>query len=165
LKVAILARRMSRSWVLISPRLAPERPVSGWKRLGREERLKLLAALAMLLAWFAYTRLYFFLHPRGLTFDPSLFMYLTGKPDPTCGLTRTFAWTWRGDLAQAARVYPLGPVVFVAAVGLLVYLGVAVLTGRRPVIGLPRRVWRTLLVVSFIAVGANWTAKLIWLGM
>ncbi len=89
-----------------------ERPLLSWPLLDRRQRVSQLPALAMLIAWFAYTRLYFFLHPHGLTFDPSLFMYLTGKPDPTCGLTRTFAWTWRGDLGQAVRVYPLGPLAF-----------------------------------------------------
>src|SRR2546425_4723 len=109
----MLAKRMNRSWALTSPPSAPERQALGWALLDRPERLAQLPALTILIEWFAYTRLYFFLHPRGLTFDPSLFMYLTGKPDPTCGLTRTFAWTWRGDLAQGVRVYPLGPLLFV----------------------------------------------------
>jgi len=156
---------MSRSWVLTFPPSAPERPEIRWAVLDRRERLAQLPALAALLAWFTYTRLYFFLHPRGLTFDPSAFMYLTGKPDPSCGLTRTFAWTWRGDLAQAVHVYPLGPLAFLIAAVLVAYLAAAVLTGRRLAISLPKRVWRALVVVSLVAVAANWTAKLIWLGM
>ena len=125
----------------------------------------MLPAMAMLVAWFAYTKLYFFLHPLGLTFDPSVFMYLTGKPDPLCGLTRTFAWTWRGDLTQAARVYPLGPLVFLVAIALVGYLAIAVLSGRQLTIVLPRRLWQLLIIVSLVALVANWTAKLIWLGM
>jgi len=92
-------------------------------------------------------------------------MYLTGRPDPTCGLTRTFAWTWRGDLAQAVRVYPLGPLVFLIALALVLYLSIAVFAGRRIAVKLPRRTWSTLAAVSLIALAANWTAKLVWLGM
>ena len=124
-----------------------------------------MPGLALLLAWFAYTRLYFFLHPRGLTFDPSFFMYLTGKPDPTCGLTRTFAWVWRGDLGPAVHVYPLGPFLFVIAVTVVAYLGIAVIIGRRLSFHVPRRIWLPVVVVSVLALAANWTAKLIWLGM
>jgi hypothetical protein len=121
--------------------------------------------LALLVAWFIYTRLYFFLHPRGLTFDPSLFMWVTGKPDPLCGMTRTFAWTWRGEVGQAVHVYPLGPLAFLGAAALVVYLVVAVLAGRRLAILLPRRLWLAVISVGLIALAANWTAKLIWLGM
>lgn len=142
-----------------------ERPLLSWPLLDRRQRVSQLPALAMLIAWFAYTRLYFFLHPRGLTFDPSLFMYLTGKPDPTCGLTRTFAWTWRGDLGQAVRVYPLGPLAFALALAAVAYLVISALTGRQPVLALPRRAWSAAIAVALIALAANWIAKLVWLGM
>jgi hypothetical protein len=160
-----LARRMSGSSVPIYSPSALKRPLLGWAVIGRQDRIVQVPPLALLVAWFTYTRLYFFLHPRGLTFDPSLFMYLTGKPDPSCGLTRTFAWTWRGDLAQAVRVYPLGPIVFVFAAAFVVYLGISVLTGQQLAINIPRRLWLTLIGVSLVALAANWTAKLIWLGM
>lgn len=142
-----------------------ERPLLSWPLLDRRQRVSQLPALAMLIAWFVYTRLYFFLHPRGLTFDPSLFMYLTGKPDPTCGLTRTFAWTWRGDLGQAVRVYPLGPLAFALALAAVAYLVISALTGRQPVLALPRRAWSAAIAVALIALAANWIAKLVWLGM
>lgn len=142
-----------------------ERPLLSWPLLDRRQRVSQLPALAMLIAWFAYTRLYFFLHPHGLTFDPSLFMYLTGKPDPTCGLTRTFAWTWRGDLGQAVRVYPLGPLAFALALAAVAYLVISALTGRQPVLALPRRAWSAAIAVALIALAANWIAKLVWLGM
>jgi len=133
--------------------------------LDRAERLAQLPMFVGLIAWFAYTRLYFFLHPRGLTFSLSPFMYLTGRPDPACGLTRTFAWMWRGDLGQAVLVYPLGPLVFVLSLGLAAYLAFALVTGRRLRIVLPRQVWLGLIAISVAAVAVNWTAKLIWLGM
>ncbi len=118
-------------------------------------------------AWMVYTRLYFVLHPRGLTFDPSLFMYVTGKPDPTCGLTRTFAWMWRGDVVHAALVYPLGPLLF--AVMIISLLDAAVrVAGYRgivPAIRVSRTQKRMMIAVVVLAVAANWTAKLVWLGM
>lgn len=119
----------------------------------------------ILIAWFSYTRLYFFLHPLGLTFDPSLFMYLTGRPDPSCGLTRTFAWTWRGDLVHAVLVYPLGPLVFLVAGLVTANLAIAVAMSRRVQLILPRRAWHVIIAVSAVAVAMNWAAKLIWLGM
>src|SRR2546421_6878015 len=161
----MLARRMSGSSVLTYPPSTPRQPLVRWPVLDRQGRVARLPVLAMLLAWFAYTKLYFFLHPRGLTFDPSLLMYMTGKPDPTCGLTRTFAWTWRGEIGEAVRVYPLGPLVFLGAAALVIYLGIAVLTGRRLAVVLPRGLWLTLAALALVALAANWTAKLIWLGM
>ena len=156
---------MSGSWALTSPRSLPERPILGWALLDRHQRIAQIPVLATLVAWFAYTKLYFFLHPHGLTFDPSPFMYLTGKPDPSCGLTRTFAWTWRGDLGQAVHVYPLGPLLFVIAAALVVDLGLGVLTGRSLAIRLPRRVRWAGIAVFLIAIAANWISKLLWLGM
>ncbi len=156
---------MSAFSVLTYPPSAPRRPLVRWAVLDRQQRIAQLPVLAMLVAWFAYTRAYFFLHPHGLTFDPSIFMYLTRKPDPTCGLTRTFAWTWRGDLGEAVRVYPLGPLVFLGAAALVIYLGITIVTGRRLVVVLPRQLWWSLVALSLVALAANWTAKLIWLGM
>src|SRR5207245_2639989 len=117
------------------------------------------------LPWLAYTRLYFFLHPRHLTFDGGLFMWYFNKPDPFCGGTRTFAWMWRGDVGRAVAVYPLGPLLFVATVALVVY-GLYVMVTRRAVqINLSPAMVRGLLVVGFVALGLNWIAKLVWLGM
>src|SRR5438552_7954843 len=85
--------------------------------------------LAIALAWLTYTAAYFILHPHGLTFDPSLFMWVTGKPDPACGLTRTFAWMWQGDVVAAARVYPLGPILFVVVLLATANSAVSVVAG------------------------------------
>ncbi len=92
-------------------------------------------------------------------------MYLTGKPDPGCGLTRTFAWMWRGDLFHAVSVYPLGPLVFAGTI-LVVFWALAVLVlGRVARIWLSGGQWRVLIAVSLIALALNWASKLIWLGM
>jgi hypothetical protein len=121
--------------------------------------------LGIALPWLVYTRLYFFLQPRHLTYDGSAFMWLFNKPDPSCGLTRTFAWMWRGDLGRAVAVYPLGPLVFVATVALAVYAVVALLSGRAVHVNLSPATLRLVIWVGLVALGLNWIAKLAWLGM
>jgi Protein of unknown function (DUF2752) len=135
---------------------SPATPTARWTQLG------LLATGA---AWLVYTKLYFFLHPRGLTVAPSLFMYVTGRPDPFCGLTRTFAWMWHGNLAAAVRVYPLGPIVFAGtwvALGVLAY---SAAKGRSLRVALSPERRRALLTAAAVALAVNWTLKLLWLGM
>jgi hypothetical protein len=124
-----------------------------------------LSLLALDLAWLIYTRLYFVLHPIGLTVSPSLFMHATGHPDPLCGLTRTFAWMWRGDVYRAVLVYPLGPLVFVVSWVGLAYLAYAVVTHRALRIDAPKTLTRTLVVVLLAAFAANWMSKWLWLGV
>jgi hypothetical protein len=130
----------------------------------RAERLAAAGVAAIAVGWLTYTRLYFFLHPRHLTFDPSPFMYLTGRPDPSCGLTRTFAWMWRGDIGRAVAVYPLGPLVFIATFVILAY-SIAVIAGRPIRLSLSPRVQRRIVIGALLALGLNWATKLIWLGM
>jgi Protein of unknown function (DUF2752) len=124
-----------------------------------------LSLLALDLAWLLYTRLYFVLHPLGLTVAPSVFMRVTGHPDPLCGLTRTFAWMWRGDIYRAVLVYPLGPLVFVGSWGGLAYLAYAVVTRRTLSLNVPKTLTRTLMVVVMVAVAVNWMSKWLWLGV
>jgi Protein of unknown function (DUF2752) len=147
-----------------SPLSVAETPLLCAARADRGERLAAAGVAAIALSWLTYTRFYFWLHPRHLTFDPSLFMYLTGKPDPSCGLTRTFAWMWRGDLGRAVAVYPLGPLVFIATFAILAY-AILVVTGRSLQFNLSPRLQRGIVVGALIALGLNWAAKLIWLGM
>jgi Protein of unknown function (DUF2752) len=132
---------------------------------GRQDRLVAAGLLALALPWLAYTRLYFWLQPRGLTFDGSAFMYLTGKPDPSCGLTRTFAWMWRGDLAHAVSVYPLGPLIVLGTFALVAYSMAVLVGGRSLRFALSSAAQRSIVVGALVALGMNWTSKLIWLGM
>lgn len=131
----------------------------------RSDRATAVTILAGVVPWLVYTRLYFWLHPKHLTFDPSLFMYLTGRPDPFCGLTRTFAWMWRGDVGRAVLVYPLGPLVFAASFLLVGYALYSLASGRTVQISVSPRTARALVAIPLLALAANWTAKLLWLGM
>ncbi len=134
-------------------------------RATSSDRSSAAVILALGIAWLTYTRLYFWLHPRGVTVAPSLFMHLTGRPDPLCGLTRTFAWMWRGDLAHAVAVYPLGPLAFAASFPLVGYAAAVLVSGYALRAEMPRTVRRVTVVVVVVAVALNWTAKLIWLGV
>ncbi len=120
---------------------------------------------ALAIPWLIYTRLYFFLQPRHLTFDGGLLMTYLKKPDPFCGMTRTIAWMWRGDLGHAVSVYPLGPLIFVATFGLVAYSAAVLVSGRSLRVALNRRGIWTIVPTCVVALGLNWASKLIWLGM
>ena len=151
----------------MSPRSAPNfrRPLVAVARATSGDRWLAWTLLGILVPWLTYTRLYFFLHPRGLTFDGGFFMWYLHKPDPFCGGTRTFAWMWRGDLGHAVTVYPLGPLLFVGTIAAVLY-AIAILVSGRAIQVYPSRTMVTAaLVIGLVALGLNWTAKLIWLGM
>lgn len=144
------------------PSLGPHLTVGPAKR---EHRQVALLLLALAIPWLIYTRMYFWLQPRHLTVDGGFFMYFFNKPDPSCGLTRTFAWMWRGDLVHAVAVYPLGPVVVLGTI-LAVCWALGVLVIRRAVrLQLSANQWRALIITLVIALALNWASKLIWLGM
>ena len=109
--------------------------------------------------------MYFVLHPLGLTVAPSVFMRLTGHPDPACGLTRTFAWMWRGDMFAALKAYPLGPLLFLLAVAQVADSLVTLFTGRRLSLDRLKPYRRPLIALGIVAVAINWTLKLLWLGI
>lgn len=142
------------------------RAVARVHRVGAPMRMLAAWMLTADAAWLLYTRLYFWLHPKGLTFAPSPLMYLTGRPDPFCGLTRTFAWMWRGDLGRAVAVYPLGPLAFGASFLVLTYAAAVLVSGRGIRLEVPRALPQALVAATLlVALALNWAAKLIWLGM
>ena len=150
-----------------STRSAPRRSeqLAGVARATQGDRWLAFTFLGIGIPWLVYTRLYFFLQPRHLTFDGGFFMTYFQKPDPFCGGTRTFAWMWQGDIGRAVAVYPLGPLLFAITVAAVVY-GLYVLVSARAVwINPSPTMIRGVLVVGFVALMLNWTAKLVWLGM
>jgi hypothetical protein len=159
-----LVRRTGRYSVVTSPQLVLRQPLVAVARADHYERMTAGGLLALALLWLTYTRFYFSLQPRHLTFDGP-FMYVTGKPDPGCGLTRTFAWMWRGDLAHALVVYPLGPLIFLSTFGFVAYSLAVIVSGRSLRFRISPMVQRGLIVGAFVALGLNWASKLIWLGM
>lgn len=160
-------RPMLASSALTSPQSAPNlrEQLVAVGRATSGDRSLAWTLLGILVPWLTYTRLYFFLHPRHLTFDGGWFMWLFNKPDPFCGGTRTFAWMWRGDLGHAVAVYPLGPLLFAATIAAVAYAVAVIVTGRALQVNPSRTMIRWGLAVGIVALGLNWTAKLVWLGM
>ncbi|MEW6263595.1 MAG: DUF2752 domain-containing protein [Thermodesulfobacteriota bacterium] len=95
--------------------------------------------------------------------DICLFLSWTGLPCPFCGLTRSFLALARGDWVWAGSNCPLAVAIFLAAVLILVWSGVELLTGRQgkpgPYAGLTGRpgLWACLVGLAVIL---NWVYRL-----
>ena len=133
-------------------------------RAAASVRMRDLALLAGLLVWLAYTRMYFLLHAAHLTVPPCPFYYLTGHPCPFCGGTRSFAYMWEGDLADAVRLYPLGPLLFAGTFVGVAGLVAGAVTGRTWVPRLTGFQWRLLAIGAVSAVTTSWVLKVLVLG-
>jgi hypothetical protein len=133
-------------------------------RAVRAERMRDLALLAGLLVWLAYTRIYFFLQAAHLTAPPCPFYYLTGHPCPFCGGTRSFAYMWEGNLADAVRLYPLGPLVFAGTLAGVAGLLAGAVSGRTWSPRLSGSQWRVLAIGVVSAVTVSWALKVFILG-
>ena len=102
---------------------------------------------------------------RGVTpIPPCIFHTLTGQPCPFCGATRSFVWTAHGQLADAFQVFPIGPLMFLALVGAVIYAALAVASGRRVRINVSDRVARAFYVTLLVVLAVNWMSKLLFLG-
>ncbi len=128
------------------------------------QRMRDLALLAGLLTWLAYTRMYFLLQAAHLTAPPCPFYYFTGHPCPFCGGTRSFAYMWEGDLADAVRLYPLGPLLFAGTLAGVAGLVAGAVTGRTWVPRLTGFQWRVLAIGVVSAVTVSWALKVFILG-
>jgi uncharacterized membrane protein YfcA len=75
--------------------------------------------------------------------------------DPLCGGTRSVYLTLHGQLADAVRYNPAGPLIVVAAVVLLIRAVVGWSTGRWLSVHVPRRVLIPIAVVAIVALEVN----------
>jgi hypothetical protein len=95
------------------------------ERLGKATRA-LLAAFALALASMLVVARGLEPDPRGfgthtqLGLWPCAFRATTGRPCPTCGMTTSFAWFVRGDLARAWGANPAGSVLASTSLVLLI---------------------------------------------
>jgi|SRR5215510_6003683 len=119
---------------------------------------------AVLAGWLVYTRLYWALHAAHLSAPPCPFYYLTGHPCPFCGGTRSFAYMWDGDLSNAVRLYPLGPLFFLGTVLGAFGLAAGMVTGRTWTSRLTGFQWRLVAVGAISAVLFSWALKVFVLG-
>lgn len=139
------------------------RPI-GLVRAMPAERSRDVWVLAGLLAWLLYTRVFWILRAAHISAPPCPFYYLTGHPCPFCGGTRSFAYMWEGDVSDAVRLYPLGPVFFVGTLVGAGGLGLGALSGRTWVPRLSKVQWRLLWIGLGSAILINWALKVFVLG-
>ncbi len=119
-----------------------------------------MLVLGGLLLWLVYTRGYFALHQAHATLPPCPFLLLTGHPCPLCGGTRAFAYTWRGDLSHAVRLYPLGPALFALTLVAVPALLLAIVLRHDVSVKLPRGTGRWLGAAIVIPLAVSWALKL-----
>jgi hypothetical protein len=128
------------------------------------DRLRDLAILGGLLLWLGYTRVYWTISAGHIALPPCPFYYLTGHPCPFCGGTRSFAYMWQGDIADAVRLYPLGPALFAGSLMGVLGLAAGIVTGRTWAPNLSPQQWRLLIVGVVSTVAISWALKLFILG-
>jgi hypothetical protein len=128
------------------------------------ERWRDLGLFAVLAGWLVYTRIYWALHAAHISAPPCPFYYLTGHPCPFCGGTRSFAYMWSGDLSDAVRLYPLGPLMFGGTVFGAGGLAAGMATGRTWTLTLTARQWRYVTVGCVSALLLSWALKVFVLG-
>jgi len=128
------------------------------------ERWRDLGLFVVLAGWLLYTRVYWVLHAAHISAPPCPFYYLTGHPCPFCGGTRSFAYMWNGDLSDAVRLYPLGPLMFAGTVLGAGGLGAGMISGRTWTTRLSARQWKLLTVAGVSALLVSWALKVFVLG-
>lgn len=128
------------------------------------DRLRDFAILGGLLLWLGYTRIFWILQAGHMTLPPCPFYYLTGHPCPFCGGTRSFAYMWQGDLADAVRLYPLGPVLFAGSLAAVAGIATGIVSGRTWTPTLSSRQWRLLVTGSVTTLAISWALKIFVLG-
>ena len=104
--------------------------------------------------------------PRGygthtqLGLAPCAFRAATGRPCPSCGMTTSFAWSARGDLARSWRANPAGSLLAPTCLLIVPWLLAASARGRPA----PFRSWEVPLVGLAVAVVAlsvlSWTLRM-----
>jgi len=128
------------------------------------QRLRDLGLFGGLALWLVYTRLYWAMHAAHLSMPPCPFFYLTGHPCPFCGGTRSFAYMWQGDMADAVRLYPLGPALFAGTLLGMGGLGAGLVSGRTWSPSLTSQQWRLVMIGGVSAVMISWALKVFVLG-
>ena len=128
------------------------------------DRLRDLGIVFVLAGWLFYTRIYWILQAAHIGMPPCPFYYVTGHPCPFCGGTRSFAYMWRGDIADAVRLYPLGPLLFAGAIASAGTLALGAITGRTWTPRLTSRQWWLLGIGAGSLLLLSWALKVFVLG-
>ena len=139
------------------PQLALSRALPG-------DRMRYLGLMLALLVWLTYTRLYWVLHTSHIAMPTCPFFAITGHPCPFCGGTRSFAYMWQGDMTDAVRLYPLGPLFFAGSLLGTVGLASGAISGRRWSLNLTSEQWKILSIGAVSLLAVSWVVKLFVLG-
>jgi hypothetical protein len=129
-----------------------------------DQRLRDLGLFGGLVLWLVYTRVFWAMHAAHFTLPPCPFYYLTGHPCPFCGGTRSFAYMWEGDIADAVRLYPLGPALFAGTILGAGGLAAGLVTGRTWNPHLTSLQWRLLTFGGVSLLLISWALKVFVLG-
>jgi hypothetical protein len=129
-----------------------------------DQRLRDFGLFGGLVLWLVYTRVYWAMHAAHFTLPPCPFYYLTGHPCPFCGGTRSFAYMWEGDIADAVRLYPLGPALFGGTILGVGGLAAGLISGRTWTPQLTSRQWHLLTISGISLVLISWALKVFVLG-
>jgi hypothetical protein len=139
-------------------------PAGGALRAGRAERIVQAVVAAFLAGALAVGRL-LVPSPTGadthtqLGLPPCSMLQVTGRPCPTCGVTTAFALAARGEVVRALVTQPFGLVCFLATVGSLALVAVALASGR----SLVPLMWRLrpglLVIILLIILLLSWAYK------
>jgi hypothetical protein len=98
---------------------------------------------------------------RPLPLDLCLFKHVTGRPCPTCGLTRAFCHAAQGHWAQSVVYHPLGPPLALAVAGWMAWSAAEAWRGRPALDRLRGRVGTVVLAGAFVLTLAAWIARLV----
>ncbi len=99
-------------------------------------------------------------HQR-LGLPPCGFLYTTGLPCPTCGMTTAFAYAVRGHLLQAVVAQPAGAALAGLTFVLAGVAGVVLVTGRRIEINWYRINPMYVLVTAIVLFVGSWALKIV----
>ncbi len=115
-----------------------------------EELIRLLVLSAVIMLSVSIQPFY-----RG-EFSVCPFKNIFGIPCPFCGMTRSFLFLGHGEIRQACRLNPLGPLVYVTVVVLWFYYA-AMMTARKEVmVRLSKNEKRFTIAISAVLIIAAW---------
>jgi hypothetical protein len=90
---------------------------------------------------------------------PCAILRLTGRPCPACGLTTSFAWFVRGELARSWRANPAGPFVASACVCLIPWLVASATCGRPLGVRSAGETLMAVVVVAAVLIVLTWLVR------
>jgi uncharacterized membrane protein YfcA len=82
-------------------------------------------------------------------------LHYLGVMDPFCGATRSVYLTMHGQLAEAVRYNPAGPLLLAAAVAVLMRAAIGWVTGYWVGARVPKRILTPVVVIAVIALEIN----------